>query len=177
MLQPWREVFVLSLATIMLGYLMAFICGILWTADMIIIYWYPFLQSPTNQIKTIFWICVIATVISLLGALAIEEINLNISWSDWLLVFGHAAGFGLVLIFYMYACSILPGILNALIACTSNVYLVIAQYTFLSSIHPGNRNVIEILGVVLVIISSTVPSVIKAKEKSNNEPKAETPQE
>ncbi len=47
-------------------------------------------------------------------------------------------------------------------------------YTFLSSVQPapGNHNWIEILGVVLVIISSTVPSVVKTQGKSKSETKA-----
>ena len=145
---------------------MALIGGVLWVADMVFIYYYPFLQSPMNQTKTVFWICAVATLISATGALAIEKINLNISWTDWLLVFGHTASFGILLLSYMYACSVVAGTLNALVACTSTVYITIAQYTFMSGIQPGNHNWIEILGVVLVMISSTLPSVVKASKKS-----------
>ncbi len=47
--------------------------------------------------------------------------------------------------------------------------MVIAQYTFLSGIHPGNRNWIEIFGVVLVVISSTVPAYMRAKHKQEED--------
>ncbi len=145
---------------------MALIGGVLWVADMVFIYHYPFLQNPINQTKTVFWICAIATLISAAGALATEKINLNISWTDWLLVLGHTASFAILLISYMYACSVVAGILNALVACTSMAYITLAQYTFMSRIHPGNHNWVEILGVVLVMISSTLPSVVKANKKS-----------
>ena len=71
----------------------------------------------------------------------------------------------------------MPGALNAFIACTGAVYLVVAQNTFLSSVQPGNHNWIEILGVVLVLIGSTVPPVVKARGKSNTASKADPAQE
>ena len=39
------------------------------------------------------------------------------------------------------------------------LYVVCAQYTFLSHIHRGNHNLVEILGICLVIIGSTFPSL------------------
>ncbi len=73
---------------------------------------------------------------------------------------------------YMYACSVIAGTLNLVIGTTNAVYVVIAQYTFLSGKHPGNQNWIEILGVLLVVISSTVPAFMRAKhtnEDNNSE--------
>ena len=51
------------------------------------------------------------------------------------------------------------------------MYVVIAQYTFLSGIHPGNRNWIEILGIIVVVISATVPAYMRAKHKQGEEKK------
>ncbi len=176
-LQPWREAFPVDITAVFLGYLTACICGVFWTLEMLIIYWYSFLKSVGNQMKTLFWACITATVTSAIGMVATEEINFNLSWSDWLLVFGHSACFGLVLPTYTYSCSVVPGMLNAFVACTSTIYLVVAQYTFLSHVHPGNHNWIEILGVVLVIISSTVPPVVKARDESNTGSQADSSQE
>ncbi len=54
---------------------------------------------------------------------------------------------------------------------TSTVYAVIAQYTFLSRIHPGNRNWVEILGIIVVVISATVPAYKRAKHKQRDKNK------
>ncbi len=92
-----------------------------------------------------------------------EEINFKLSWSDWLLVLGHSSTFAFSMTFYMYACAAIPGIIGTLIGCTSTVYVVVAQYTVLSSVLPGNHNWVEILGVILVLISSVVPSIVKVR--------------
>ncbi len=138
---------------------------------MVTISWYPFLQKQNNQIKTIFWNGIAGSVLSFTVALAIEEINFNISWKDWLYILGHSGSFGLLLPIYLYACSALAGTLITIIGTTSTVYVVIAQYTFLSGIHPGNHNWIEILGIVVVLVSSMVPAYMRAKQQKGNSDK------
>ncbi len=135
--------------------------------DILLFHWYPFLQDRPNQIKVMFWSGIIGTSISMAMALILEDMQniLHLSWQDWMLVLGHGLTYATCLMPFMYACSVLPGTLMALITSTSTIYVVFAQYTFLSHIHRGNHNFVEILGIGLVIISSTFPSFIKAKKK------------
>ncbi len=151
---------------------MAAVAGIIWTLEMLVIFSFPFLQKQSNQIVTVLWTCIIATSLSTVLALTFEDVNLYISWTDWLLVFGHSGTFGFGILVYMHATSVIPGTLNSLIGTTSTVYVVIAQYSLLASVNPGNRNLIEILGVLLVLVSSILPTIftmLKARSKSKEE--------
>ncbi len=167
-IQPWQDNFNPNLKAILLGYGVSVLGGVLWTTEAIVICWYPFLQNQNNQIKTLFWNCITGSILCLSIAFSVEDFNVNnLGWPDWLYTAGHCATFGILQVTYMYACSVIAGTLNLVIGTTNAVYVIIAQYTFLSGKHPGNRNWIEILGVILVVISSTVPAYMRAKHKGN----------
>ena len=166
-LQPWRASFNPNLTAILLGYTTAGISGISSALDIIAVFWYEFLQSTDNQIKTLFWLCVSGLVLSAAAAFSFENFTLELDWSDWLLIMGHSATYIAIMLLYMYASALVPGLI-ALIGSTSTVYVLVAQYTVLSGIHPGNRNWMEILGVALVIITSVAPSVVKARGQNCN---------
>ena len=46
-----------------------------------------------------------------------------------------------------------------LILSTTIVFVLIPQYTVLSSVLPGNKNWIEVVGIVLVLLGSTLESM------------------
>ncbi len=146
---------------------MATASGLFQATDILIIYWFPFLWDRQNQYKLLFWSGITGTCISLIIALALEDMQniMHLSWQDWLLVLGHGGAYAAEMLLFMYTCSVLPGTLIAIISSTTIIYEAIAQYSFLSHIHRGNHNWIEILGICLVIISSIFPSVMKAREK------------
>ncbi len=98
----------------------------------------------------------------MLAAFLFENFTLELGWQDWILIMGHSATYIAIMLLYLYACALVPSLV-ALIGSTSTVYALIAQYTILSGIHPGNRNWMEIIGVALVIITSVVPSVVRAR--------------
>ncbi len=168
-LQPWRSTFRPSLTAALLGYTVAVASGIFQALDILFFYWFPFLWDRDNQYKIMFWSGIIGTCISIAMAVMFEDIQgiLHLSWQDWLLVFGHGAAYAADMLLFMYTCSVLPGTLTAIISSTMLIYVSIAQYTFLSHIHKGNHNWVEILGICLVIISSTFPSIIKARQKDS----------
>ena len=51
-----------------------------------------------------------------------------------------------------------------IISCLTVVFMLIPQYTILSSIYPGHRNWIEVVGVVLVLLGSSLGSVLELNQ-------------
>ncbi len=102
------------------------------------------------------------------GPLFIEKFNFELSWSDWLLVTGHCVAYVIIMPLYMYSSAYVPSIVS-IIGSTCTLYVVLAQYTVLSGINPGNRNLMEYCGIALLICGSVVPSIFKAwKQKSHD---------
>ncbi len=135
-IQPWQDNFDPKLRVILLGYVVCAVGGILWALEAVLICWYPFLHSQENQIKTLFWNCILGSVAMLPIAFSVEDLDLHsLKWSDWLYAAGHCATFGILQVTYMYACSVIAGTLNLVRGTTNVIYVVIAQYTFLSGIH------------------------------------------
>ncbi len=165
-LQPWRETFQPNLRAIILGYTTGCVAGILGAAEIITVFWYQYLHDLNNQIKTLFWACVSGGILSAGAALAIEKINFNLPWTDWLLILGHSITFVFHMPLFMYASVYVPGLVS-IIGCTSTVYVTLAQYSFLSDIHGGNRNWMEIIGVLLILCSSLITSVVKQRKQNN----------
>ncbi len=169
-LQPWRKKFKPTLTAVIFGYVTSSISGIPMTTGMLIVYYYPFLHKQCNQVKTLFWNCAVGTIVSLLGALALEDFNFQLlSWTDCIFVLGHCGTFTCLLLLQMYVSSVIPGVIFTLIGTTSVMYSLIAQYTFLSGIQPGNHNWMEILGIVFIIFSVSFPSVIKVMKQKHKE--------
>ena len=166
-LQPWRETFNPNLTAILLGYVTASLAGILAAFDIITVFYYPCLHDVKNQLKTLFWGCVSGGSVSALASFVIEIINWELPWSDWLLVLGHCVTFVIHMPLYMYASAYIPSLVP-IIGSTSTIWVAVAQYTILSSVLPGNRNVMEVLGIGLIICSSVIPSIFKIwRQKSN----------
>ena len=168
-LQPWRKTFKPTLTAKVLGYITGCLGGIFGAAEIIIVFYYQFLQNTLNQLKTLFWTCIVGATVSV-GPLFIEKFNFELSWTDWLLITGHCAAYVIIMPLYMYSSACVPSIVS-IIGSTSTLYVVLAQYTVLSGINPGNRNSMEYGGIILVICSSVVPSIFKAwKQKSHDRP-------
>ncbi len=159
-LQPWRETFNPNLTAILLGYVTGSLAGILSAVNIITVFYYPYLHDVNSQLKTLFWACVSGGIASALASLAIEKVNWELPWSDWLLVLGHCVTFVTHMPLYMYASANIPSLVS-IIGSTSTVWCIAAQYSILSTVLPGNRNVMEILGIGLIICSSVIPSIFK----------------
>ncbi len=162
-LQPWTDDFNPSLEAIILGYSSSIMYGVLLAIDMGIVHHYTYLQKHENQNIVIFWMLLFGTVISVVISACIERQKLALpnNATDWLLVVGHCGGYGAIISLNIYVYSVLPGVLVSLISSTTLLYLVLAQYTFLSHIHAGNHNWLELFGAGLVLFSSIAPSLKK----------------
>ncbi len=169
-LQPWTDHFNPTMRAILLGYGMSSAYGFLLMLNVLIISHYNYLHHIKNQTVAIFWMSLTATIFSLCISLAAEELFIPDTIMDWMLVFWHCGTYGIILSLDMYVCSRLPGVVISLIGGTSVIYMCLAQYTFLSHIHSGNRNVLELCGVALVLLSSLMPPVVQyVNERNNNE--------
>ncbi len=162
-MQPWRERFDSDLMTILLGYVMASLSGLLLCADIFIVRHYPSLKDKHIQDVTLFWMYFTGVLVSAPVYLCFEDVHITYSATDWVLIACHCVFYGITMSVYMYACARVPGVIVALIRCTVTVYLLIAQYTVLTDeVHGGNHNVLELLGAGLVVTGSVVPAIVQA---------------
>ena len=90
--------------------------------------------------------------------ICLEKPVLPTTWQDVLFTAGHSLSYAIMWPAYMYA---IPYISCNTMTVTSTVFMLVAQYTFLSPIHPGNRNWMEIVGVTLVILGSILISLME----------------
>ena len=139
-LQPWQHGFHPSLLVIVLGYITAALSGVLITMEMWLINHYDYLHEQTNQKITIFWTCIVGTILSAGSALVFEQLSLPQSITDAILVLIHSATYVLNLLLYMYSSTHIPGTVVSIIASTSTVYLIVSQYTFLKGWHKGESD-------------------------------------
>ncbi len=151
-----------SLVEVLLGYIVACMSGVFLSGDIFIVRYYPYLHDKHHQDVTLFWMYLTGTVISALVSICFEDIQIYYSPTDWLLIAGHCLCYSPIMSLYMYACAHVPGLVVALIRCTIALYLLGAQYTYLSDVHGGNQNILEVVGAVLVVTGSTLPAVVQA---------------
>ena len=83
---------------------------------------------------------------------------------QFILVFLHSAGYVFDLPSYVYGLQYVSANTGNIISCLTVVLMLIPQYTILSSIYPGNRNWIEVVGVVLVLLGSSLGSVLELEQ-------------
>ncbi len=156
----------------LLGYGMSGAYGLLMLTDMILLRHFTFLQQRENRPVVIFWMSMIGSSLSVLVSLGMEKQTIPSTLMDWLIVFGHCGTFGIMILLKIFVCSSrLPGVVISLIGSTSIIYMTISQYTFLSNLHPGNHNWLEIAGVCIVLTSSILPSIVKYVQERGEQQK------
>ncbi len=106
-----------------------------------------------------FWGFLGGSIISLLNTIIFEKPVIHLSTRNALLAFGHGAGVAggyIALDFYSkYVTSTVIAMVNTL----TLVVMLAAQYTILKHIHPGNQNIVELLGALLVITGNVLAAV------------------
>ena len=80
---------------------------------------------------------------------------------DTLMVCIHCGTSVIVWPSHVYGLRYISGNTANILSCSEVVLMLIPQYTILSSIHPGNRNWIEVVGVFLVLFGSSLESVVE----------------
>ncbi len=166
-MQAWKEGFNPTLTVILLGYGLAVLAGATLSINTFLIYHFPYLHEQENYFVVAFWYCIAGVVLSGIGSLSLEKQTFLLSLLDWILIITHCVTNAIVIISYFYVCTKIPGTFAALIMSTSTVYVVLAQYTFLSHIHGGNHNWIELCGAGIVLIGSLSGTIVKTMVKKN----------
>ena len=78
-----------------------------------------------------------------------------------LLVSGHVLTYVFVMPLLIYGSQLISGNLGSIIMATRLLFLLAGKYLFLVNIYPGNRNWIEVTGVLLVSFGSVFSSIIE----------------
>ena len=133
--------------------------GLAMTTDIIVVKKSPYLSD--NIIEVLFWCFLSNTVLSIVVMLIWESPMLPSNWFDTLLTALHCMAYVFIWPLYLYSVKHISGNAFVLISCTLIVILLVAQYTVLSSILPGNRNWIEPVGVALALVGSTLVTIIE----------------
>ena len=113
------------------------------------------LQEP-HPIVLSFWIGASGVLISLILMGIFETPMLPQHYTCQLLLAGHAISVGVVNICFTVAMILVSPQLFSLILNVKLGLLLCAQYTVLRNVNPGHRNVMEIVGGIVVFLSSCV---------------------
>ena len=148
-----------NIAQVVFKYLIAVVSGLTYCADIVILKKRPYLNDHMTAV--LFWSFLSNTVLSVIIMLIFERPCIPTGSYDILNIVLHCLCFAILWPFYMYAVKYISGNTCNIIFSMNVVLMLIAQYTILSSVLPGKRNWIEVLGVVLVLSGSTLTSVME----------------
>ena len=142
---------------VILGCVLAAISGLSTTCNLILVKKLSFLQE--HKMKTLFWSYGICTILSAIVMAIFEKPSLPVDDLQYLYVSLHCTTYVLQWPLYMFAARYISGTTINIIVATSVVFMLIPQYTLLSSILPGKGNWIEIVGVFLVLLGPSSKSL------------------
>ena len=148
-----------SLFSEITGYTAVISGGILVAVDVLMLKKYPYISA--NPLEILFWVWSFGTTVSLILMFIIETPVLPSNWFDLSMVIIHSATCAAIWPLGFYGSTIVTGNTFSLILSTQVVFMLIAQYTVLSSISPGQRNWMEVVGVIFVLLGSSLSSVLE----------------
>ena len=146
-----------SIVTIAIGYILSFSSGCFLSGDTLLLKRHPYLSE--HLFEVLFWVNSLAVTISVVAMAIFESPTLPANWYEFLLVAVHSVAYVFGWPLWIYGLKYISGNTANIIASTSVVFVLIPQYTILSDILPGNRNWIEVAGVVLILLGSSLGSV------------------
>ena len=151
------------------GYVFAVLSGVTLTIDLLLVKRNPYFNE--NILEVLFWIFVSNTFFSVVIMLILETPVLPSNWFDTAMVAIHSFSYAGLWPLYIFMPKYISGNTLTAIMSTQVAFMLIAQYTVLSSILPGHRNWMEVMGVILVLIGSGASSVFemfKNKKEDND---------
>ena len=148
-----------ALVSKILGYTAAAAGGILLASEVIIVKRHPYIHE--HILETVFWGWSTSTTIYLILMFTIETPVLPSNWFDIVMVIIHCSTCAVIWPLSIYQAKIIAGNTATVIHSTQVVFMLVSQYTVLSSILPGHRNWIEVVGVVLVLLGSSLSSLLE----------------
>ena len=140
-------------------YFIAIFSGIMLTLDIIVLKKKPYLLE--NKTHVLFWLYLSNSIVSFLLMSIFENPVLPSNWLEVFYMSLHSVVYILVQPLEIIAASHISG--NTINICLSSIviFMLIPQYTFLSHIHSGHRNWMEVLGAILVFLGTTLGSLLE----------------
>ena len=142
-----------------IGYVFAASAGVALPIDVLLVKRNPYFND--NILEVVFWNFVTNTCFSVVIMFIIETPVLPNDWFDTAMVTIHGLTFASLWPLYICAPKYVSGNTVTAILSTQVVFMLISQYTMLSSILPGHRNWMELVGVVLVMLGSSSSSLLE----------------
>ena len=141
------------------GYIAAVGSGLCVALEVLVVKRNPYLND--HPLEILFWGWTFGTLVSIALMFIIETPVLPSNWFDTTMVFIHSATCAFIWPLFMYGSRTISGNTVAIIVSSNVVLMLFSQYTVLSSIHPGHRNWMEVVGVVLVLLGSSMSSILE----------------
>ncbi len=118
--------------------------------------------------RSLFWSFFLGLTSSFVLTFIIESPVLPHSSFDMVAVFLHTLAAVGDWVFWVYSLKYISGTVVNIITSTAVVFLLIPQYTILSSILPGQRNWMEVAGVFIVLSGFVLASLLETFQKGDN---------
>ena len=115
----------------------------------------------------LFWSCLLSTGVSVVAMLTVERPTLPSNRGDTALACWHVVSFVLNWPTFTFGFKYLSGNAVNISSCCTGVLLLIPQYTISSSIYPGHRNWIEVVGVILVLLGAGFESLLEILKRNS----------
>ena len=142
-----------------IGYILAVVTGLAFVVDVLMLKGSQYILE--NYVTAFYWYYLISTILSAVAMMIFEHAVLPETLYEVFLIAGHSFGYVFNLPIYNFTAKYVSGNTVTIIYSTTVVFMLIPQYTVLSSIHPGHRNWIEVLGVGFVLIGSISKSLLE----------------
>ena len=148
-----------GIAVVVLGYGLAILAGCSISGSTLLLKRNPYLGE--HMFDALFWVYLLASTISAVIMAIFENPALPTNLYEFLLIAIHCITFTFAWPLWICGSKRISGNAINIVYSTCVVFVLIPQYTLLSSILPGNRNWIEVVGVVLVLLGSSLGSVLE----------------
>ena len=141
------------------GYTTAASIGIFLGLYVIVLKRNPYINE--HPLETLFWGWNFSTTVSVVLMFIFETPVLPSNWFDFAMVIIHGVTCAVIWPFVMYGSGVITVNTITIIMSTKSVFMLVSQYTVLSSILPGHRNWMEVVGVLLVLLGSSMSSILE----------------
>ena len=146
-----------SIHLVVIGYTLPIVTGFALSSDVVLVKRFPYLKKSLLEVA--FWSLILSTSFSAVAMVIFENPVLITTLFEASMIAAHCISYVFAWPLAVYGAAKVEGNVYNLIYCTIVVFMLVPQYTVLSSILPGNRNWIEIVGVVLVLFGSSLGSI------------------
>lgn len=108
--------------------------------------------EEVNGFVILFWMSIVGVLLSGVPMIVLETPVLPKSPTCVTLLFAHSLSTAFDTLSIVYALSVLSTQAFSILSSLLIIFIMIAQYTVLSNVNPGHRNLIEIIGAIVVFV-------------------------